>query len=163
MASALISRLSSSVTPRVAGERIVLTIWVGVMWGVGFVVAPVLFPAINNTVLAGELAGRLFEVVNYIGLGAATLLLLSAGQVCGRGFLHRWQVWVLLAMAVLIVIAQFVLTPMMQAIHDAAHGVAIDKTAYYVRFTIVHDISATLYGINSLLGLALAAIGLPEA
>jgi hypothetical protein len=148
---------------RTAGERIVLTAWVGAMWTVGFVVAPLLFRVLTSRVIAGDIAGRLFGIINDIGLGATTALLLSAGQVCGREFLRRWQVWALLLVAVLIVTSEFVLTPMMQSLRDAAHGVDIEKTAEYGRFMALHGVSATLYVINSVLGLALVAAGMPRA
>ncbi|MHB8562653.1 MAG: DUF4149 domain-containing protein, partial [Acidiferrobacteraceae bacterium] len=55
-------------------ERVVLTLWVGGMWSVGYLVAPVLFSMLDSKTVAGNIAGRLFS---YLGM---------AGLVCG-GFL----------------------------------------------------------------------------
>ena len=40
-------------------EKILLTIWVGAMWSVGYIVAPVLFQMLDKPV-AGNVAGQLF-------------------------------------------------------------------------------------------------------
>lgn len=147
---------------RIATERIVLTAWVGSMWTVGFVVAPLLFRVLaDNRVLAGDIAGRLFAIVGYVGLVAGTGLLILSATGPGRDFLRRWQSWALLLMLVLILIGQFGLAPTMQSLRDAAHGVDIERTPLYGRFALLHAISGSLYVVNSLLGLALVVAGLP--
>lgn len=147
---------------RIATERIVLTAWVGSMWTVGFVVAPLLFRVLaDNRVLAGDIAGRLFAIVGCVGLVAGAALLILSATGPGRDFLRRWQSWALLVMLVLILIGQFGLAPMMQSLRDAAHGVDIEQTPLYGRFALLHAISGSLYVVNSLLGLALVVAGLP--
>ena len=51
-------------------ERILLTLWVGSLWVVGFVVAPLLFAELHDRALAGSTAGTLFTVTSYIGLAS---------------------------------------------------------------------------------------------
>jgi hypothetical protein len=148
--------------PRIATERIVLTAWVGCMWTVGFVVAPLLFHVLtDNRVLAGDIAGRLFVIVNYVGLGAGVGLLVLCASGPGHGFWRRWQTWALFIMLGFIVIGQWLLAPMMQSLRDAAHGVDIEQTPFYGRFALLHAVSGSLYIVNSLLGLALVVGGLP--
>ena len=38
-------------------ERFLLTLWVGGLWIIGYLVTPVLFKTLDNRQLAGELAG----------------------------------------------------------------------------------------------------------
>ena len=49
-------------------EHVVLTLWVGGMWTTGYLVTPVLFSTLQDRMLAGNIAGRLFGVLSVIGL-----------------------------------------------------------------------------------------------
>lgn len=63
--------------PALSLERILLTIWVGALWAIGFLVAPTLFAMLPDRVAAGTVAGRLFGYVDLIGLACGSILLLS--------------------------------------------------------------------------------------
>lgn len=136
-------------------EKILLTIWVGSMWAIGYIVAPVLFQMLEKSV-AGNVAGQLFSIVSYVGLFSATALILNI--VMQQGF-HKghWQLWVLLAMLALIVLGQFVLQPMMEDLK--ALGITADNKADFGR---LHGISSVLFLFNSLAGLALVVFGLTK-
>ena len=127
-------------------DRILLTLWVGGMWIVGYVVAPVLFGMLERQ-LAGEVAGRLFSIMSYIGLVCGALLLLS---VLVKHGLRHWRVFVLLGMLLVIVIGQFVLQPMMVELKAAGLEGEIKE-----QFGRLHGISSGLFLLNSLAGLAL--------
>ena len=127
-------------------DRILLTLWVGGMWIVGYVVAPVLFGMLERQ-LAGEVAGRLFSIMSYIGLVCGALLLLS---VLVKHGLRHWRVLVLLGMLLVIVIGQFVLQPMMVELKAAGLEGEIKE-----QFGRLHGISSGLFLLNSLAGLAL--------
>ncbi len=139
------------------GERILLTLWIGGMWTVGFVVAPTLFQMLDDRMLAGELAGRLFTIMSFIGLAVGSLLLL--GQLFGRAVPWRrnWRAGLLIGMLLIIVIGEFVLQPMMAELK--ATGLAAGSAAAQ-RFGMLHGIASTLFLINSLLGLGLVVFGL---
>lgn len=140
---------------REVAERILLTVWVGGMWTVGYVVAPTLFTMLDNKVLAGTLAGRLFTVMSYVGLVSGGLLLLSLAMDHGKNLLRRWRGPVLIGMLMIIGIGQFVLQPQMAALRDA--GLSGANTAAFMR---LHGISQILFLIVSLGGLALVMFGL---
>src|SRR3569832_2475749 len=53
-----------------------LVLWIGGMWAIGYVAAPVLFANLGDKQLAGMLAGRLFGVMAWIGIAAAAYLLI---------------------------------------------------------------------------------------
>lgn len=58
-----------------AGESILLTLWIGTLWCIGFLVAPILFSVIDDRALAGTLAGKLFSVGAVTGLIAGSVWL----------------------------------------------------------------------------------------
>ncbi len=133
-------------------QRVVVTAWVGAMWTVGFVVAPTLFAALEDRRLAGEVAGRLFSDVSYLGISCAVLLLVMAVWRRGSGCLRLWGLWILVAMLAITLVSQFVVTPAMVAVKASVgpdHG----------RFATLHVLSSSLYVVNCLLGLVLVARG----
>ena len=92
-----------------ATERILLTLWVGSLWVAGFVVAPLLFAELDDRALAGNVAGSLFTVTSYIGLVCGSLLLVINSVSFWR---INWRAVVIVCMLLLVVIGQFVVTPM---------------------------------------------------
>lgn len=135
-------------------DRILLTIWVGGMWVIGYVVAPVLFKMLERQV-AGSVAGQLFTIMSYIGLICGILLLASMLYRSGFSNLLQWRVLVLIGMLVIILIGQFVLQPMMAELKAA--GLTADMRTQFGR---LHGISSLLFMINSIAGLALVVFGL---
>jgi len=62
-------------TRLLAGERILLTLWVGGLWAIGYIVAPALFANLEDRALAGTLAGVMFNIIAWVGLACGSLLL----------------------------------------------------------------------------------------
>ena len=142
------------------GQRILLTLWVGGLWTVGYIAVPMLFYALDDRRLAGELAGRLFGVINGLGLVCGLLLIASVLYHTGREWRRTWQVWALAAMLTLIGIGEFSLAPLMQALKAANPQGFIQGTSDASRFGRLHGVSSVLYTVTSLLGLALVIFGL---
>ena len=42
---------------------VAITLWVGGMWAIGYMVAPVLFSSLGDRQLAGLVAGKLFSLI----------------------------------------------------------------------------------------------------
>ena len=80
---------SRSTLPGV-GQRILLTLWVGGLWATGYLVAPLLFHMLDDRRLAGEIAGRMFSAMNYLGLACGMLLLLAVVYQAGRDWARTW-------------------------------------------------------------------------
>ena len=57
-----------------SAQLLLATAWCGALWTIGYVVAPGLFAALPDRVLAGSLAGRFFAAVGWIGLVAGALI-----------------------------------------------------------------------------------------
>ena len=142
-------------------ERILLTLWVGGLWVSGYLVVPTLFAALDDRMLAGELAGRIFTLMSWVGLacgGALLLALLLRERVQS---LRAWRAWALVVMLALVAIGLFMLQPQMQALK--AEGI-VPGTPQAVAFGRLHGVSSVLFLINSVLGLVLVGAGLrPEA
>ena len=129
--------------------RIALTLWVGGMWTTGYIVAPVLFNMLDKQT-AGEVAGRLFTIISYVGIGCAVLLLMDAST----GNTPMWKqtrVRLVAVMVLIVMIGQWGLQPMM--VELKAQG--LDQAAVRAQFGRLHGAAAVLFMINSLLGLAL--------
>ena len=138
------------------GERLLLTVWIGSQWAIGYLAVPVLFHMLDDRQLAGNVAGQMFFIVYLIGLVAAPLLLLGVWLRSNNGF-REWRVWMLAVMIVLIVIGMFVLQPMMQELK--AQGELVQGTEPARQFGRLHGISSVLYLVTSLLGLVLVLFG----
>lgn len=136
-----------SVSRLLAGERILLTLWVGGLWAIGYMVAPALFASLDDRALAGSLAGVMFEIIAWVGLLCGGLLLLF-NQLRSAGRRFNWRALVLLAMLLLIGVGEFVLAPMIAGLRE--QGLA-DSTG----FARLHGVAASAYLVTSLLGLLL--------
>lgn len=132
-----------------ATERILLTLWVGALWVAGFIVAPLLFAELDDRALAGSLAGSLFTVTSYLGLCCGGLLLIFNG-LNGRAI--NWRAVIIVSMLLLVVIGQFVITPMVVELR--AQGLTDSA-----RFGQMHGAASVLFIITSVLGLILVAAG----
>ena len=132
-----------------ATERILLTLWVGALWVAGFIVAPLLFSELDDRALAGSLAGSLFTITSYLGLGCGGLLLIL-NSLTFRAV--NWRAIFVVGMLLLVVIGQFVITPMVVELRDQG----LTDTA---RFGQLHGLASVLFITTSILGLVLVAAG----
>jgi len=89
----------------------------------------------------------MFEIVAYIGMVCAALLLLS-NQLRNPGRRLNWRAVVLSVMFLLVLAGQFVVAPMVAEMRLAG-------TSASPAFARLHGVAATAYLITSLLGLAL--------
>lgn len=137
-------------------ERLLLTLWVGGMWCIGYIVAPLLFAVVAERQLAGMIAGKMFDAIHIIGLMCGALLLLGACAGLGKAALRDWRIGVLLAMLAIIVLSQWGIRPEMMELKQQDY---LADPALKAEFAKWHGISSVLYLINSLLGLLLVIKG----
>lgn len=138
-------------------ERVLLTAWVGGLWVTGYLVVPTLFATLDSRMMAGDLAGRIFTLMAWVGLACGTLLVLSVlAQAAGRWW-RSWRLWVLLGMLLIVAIGLFVLQPQMQALK--AQGI-VAGSAQAAAFGRLHGVSSVLFMLNSVLGLVLVGAGI---
>lgn len=141
------------------GERVLLSLWVGALWSIGYLAVPTLFASLDDRALAGMLAGRMFTGVSLIGLGCGTALLSMFWMQSARPLQER-RVQLLLTMMVLVVLGEFVLQPQMAELK--AEGL-VEGSGVAARFGVLHGIASLLYLANSVIGVVvLVMLGLPR-
>ena len=134
---------------------IAITLWVGSLWAIGYVAAPTLFAALPDKMLAGMLAGRMFGLVAYIGMGCAAYLLLYRLFRDGGTALKQAFFWLVLVMGALTVAGHFGIHPVLEALKAQALPKDVMQSIFKSRFVAWHGISSIVYLVQSLLGLAL--------
>lgn len=141
------------------GERMLLSLWVGALWSIGYLAVPTLFASLDDRAVAGMVAGKMFTGVSLIGLGCGTALLSSFWMQSTKPLRER-RVQLLVAMLVLVVLGEFILQPQMAALK--AEGL-IEGSGAAARFGVLHGLASLLYFANSLIGIVLLVMmGVPR-
>lgn len=138
---------------------LLVTLWVGGMWAIGYIVAPVLFASLGDRQLAGVVAGKLFALIGWVGLGSAAYLLVFLVARQGAGALRRLPCWLVLAMALMTAASLFGIQPLMVQLKLDALPREVMDSVLRDRFATWHGISSILYLVQSLLGLGLVVLG----
>ena len=138
---------------------IALTLWVGGLWAVGYLVAPTIFSTLADRQMAGMLAGKLFSMIGWVGLFCAAYLLLSMLLRLGGAALKRGVFWLVVVMLLLTAISQFGLQPWIAQLKAEALPREVMESVVRDRFATWHGISSILYLVQSLLGLLLVVGG----
>lgn len=138
---------------------ITLTLWIGGLWAIGYLVAPTLFSTLGDRHLAGLVAGKLFALIGWVGLVCASYLLLSLVLRLGAAVLRRGVFWLLLVMVALTLVSQFGIQPWLAQLKAEALPREVMESVLRDRFVTWHGISSILYLVQSLLGLLLIVLG----
>lgn len=139
----------------IALERILLTIWVGAIWTVGFFVVPTLFTVMENRHAAGDVAARLFSHLNIIGLIAGGILLIVWLFKTATPWQRNAGIWILVAMLAITLIMEFVVAPQLMQLRLVAGDELVSDTPLRQSFAKLHVTSSVLFSINGVLGLIL--------
>lgn len=139
-------------TPMLSLQRVLLAIWVGGAMGIGYLAAPVLFSTLDDRMLAGALAGKMFAGVAWFGLvcGVAIVLLHAARRTSEA--MPRAVLGCVVAMLILTAVGHFVLQPIMADLKAQASSAGILAGALRDRFAIWHGVSSVLFLSQNLLG-----------
>ncbi|HEX5801778.1 MAG TPA: DUF4149 domain-containing protein [Azospira sp.] len=138
-----------------ASFLVVITLWVGALWAIGYIAAPTLFAAVDDRVLAGTLAGRMFSVVGWLGLGCGAYLLLFMLLRLGAGAMKRLLFWIVLLMVLLAGAQLFGLQPLIAQLRSESVPRELAEAATRSRFATWHGVASVLYLVQSLLGVFL--------
>src|SRR5512134_1085009 len=101
-------------------QSVAVTLWVGGLWVVGFVVAPVLFARLGDPVMAGALAGKLFTLIAWIGIACAACLVAFRVVRHRAACLKQGFFWVVLAMLILSLAGEFGVHSFMESLRAQA-------------------------------------------
>ena len=132
-----------------------ITLWVGGLWAIGYLAAPVLFSALGDKMLAGMLAGKMFTWIAYIGMACGFYLLIHRLATFGGGALKQGFFWAALVMLLLTLAGHFGIQPILESLKEQALPKGVMESMFRDRFARWHGISSIVYLIESLLGLIL--------
>lgn len=141
--------------------HIAIAVWVGGLLAIGYIAVPVLFRHQPDRVLAGELAGAMFAIMAWLGIALAIYLLAYLLVRHGRGAVGQWPFRLVLLMLALTLGGYFGVQPQIVAIKQdvvRAAGQADVLAGLQVRFAVWHGVASVLYLVETLCGLALAAV-----
>jgi len=130
-----------------------IALWVGGMWAIGYLAAPVLFTSLGDRQLAGMVAGKLFTLIGWVGLGSAAYLLIFLVSHWRGQVFKRAVFWLVILMALMVAASQFGIQPLMAQLKADALPREVMESVLRDRFAAWHGISSILYLVQSLLGL----------
>ena len=134
---------------------LLVTLWAGSLWTVGYLVAPVLFASLPDRPVAGSIAGMLFRAQAWLSLACGLLLLLLVWLDKSLSP-KRTPVILVIAMLACVLLGYFALQPFMAEIRTAAanNGGLMDE-AMRSRFGMLHGLASVIYLLQSVLAVVL--------
>lgn len=132
---------------------VTIALWVGGLWAIGYIAAPMLFSSLGERQLAGMVAGKLFALMGWISLGCAAYLIVFTLIRSGTRFFKSAIFWLVLFMGLLAAASQFGIQPLMAQLKADALPREVMASVLRDRFAAWHGISSILYLVQSLLGL----------
>ncbi len=136
-------------------RALLVTLWAGSLWAVGYLAAPTLFATLADRTLAGTIAGSLFRVESWLSLVCGVLLL---GLFwADRSFAKRRTcLWLVMGMLACLAVGYFGLQPFMAELKATAvaNGGVMDEAAR-ARVGMLHGVASVIYLLKSLLAVGL--------
>ena len=133
--------------------RIFVVVWVGGLLAIGYLAAPVLFASLNDRTLAGEVAGKLFALIGWVGLAAGSYLSLFLIGRWRAAVFKRAVFWLVLLMLGMTAAQLFGIQPLMAQLKLDALPREVMESVLRDRFATWHGVASILYLMESLLGL----------
>jgi hypothetical protein len=139
-------------------QTVTVTVWVGALWTMGLLIAPMLFRILPDRVLAGVVAGRLLSVVAYTGLACAGVLIALFMARLQEAPGARRFLWVVFAMVALTVIGEFGIQPILAGLKAEAAPGDVMQSPLRSRFATWHAVASSAYLLNCVLGVVLVVL-----
>ena len=117
--------------------------------------ANILFKTIDDSQLAGHVAGHLFKAVSYIGLVSGGFLLIQRLVEKGIASFKQYDVRIIVAMILLILLGYFGVQAHLTQLKIDAYPQNVMQSEYASAFSVWHGISGIIYLVECLLGMAL--------
>jgi hypothetical protein len=133
----------------------VVTAWVGGLWAIGYLAAPVLFYGLEDRQLAGMLAGKMFAWIAYLGIGGAFFLLIHRLARFGTQALKQVFFWVVILMLLLTLAGHLGIQPLLAQLKAQAMPADVMQSVFADRFRTWHGVASIAYLLESLLGILL--------
>lgn len=139
----------------IRARLLLVTLWAGSLWTVGYLAAPLLFATLLDRALAGSIAGTLFRAEAWLSLVCGLLLLAilrADTHLDGRNTCIR----IVIGMLLCVLIGYFGLQPFMAEIRAAAaEAGGVMDDAMRARFGWLHGIASVIYLLQSVLAVLL--------
>jgi hypothetical protein len=130
---------------------IIITLWVGALWTTG-AVAYVLFNTLPDSQLAGQLAGKFFNYVSYLGLFSGFYLLVHRLLAYGTLALKQSYFWAVFVMLLLVIAGHFGIQPILAQLKSDALPSDVMQSVFANRFKTWHGVASIGYVVECLLG-----------
>ncbi len=136
-------------------RTLLVTLWAGSLWTVGYLAAPLLFATLPDRTLAGTIAGSLFRAEAWLSLACGILLLaifrsdttLQSRAICTR---------IVIGMLICVAVGYFGLQPFMAEIRvAAAQAGGVMDDAMRMRFGVLHGAASVIYLLQSVAAIVL--------
>lgn len=134
---------------------LLVTAWVGGLWAIGYLAAPALFYTLDDKMLAGALAGRMFTWIAYVGLFSGFYLLIHRIVRYGTDALKQGFFWAVAAMLLLTLAGHFGIQPILAQLKAQAGATDVMQSVFADRFRTWHGVASIAYLAQSLLGIVL--------
>jgi hypothetical protein len=140
-------------------RALLVTVWAGSLWTIGYLVAPTLFATLADRALAGSIAGSLFRIEAWVSVVCGLVLLVLFLR--DRQFAHRRSCLVLVVlMLVCVSVGYFGLQPFMAELRaQAAVSGGVMDEATRARFGVLHGVASVIYLVQSGLAVGLVLRG----
>ena len=136
---------------------ILLTFWVGSLWMAGLS-ANILFKTIEDSQLAGHVAGNIFAAVSYIGLGSGVFLLAQQLLEKGANCFKQYDVRIIVIMIVLILVGFFGIQSHLAQLKSEAYPQNVMQSVLATEFSAWHAVSGVVYLVECVLGVFLVLL-----
>ena len=130
---------------------IIITMWVGALWATG-AAAYVLFNTLADSQLAGQLAGKFFSYVSYLGLFSAFYLLIHRLLAKGTLALKQSYFWAVFVMLLLVLAGHFGIQPILAQLKSDALPSDVMQSVFANRFKTWHGVASISYVLQCTLG-----------
>ena len=143
--------------PGAALYRVCIALWVGGMFAVGYMAAPMLFARLPDRMLAGDVAGSLFTVQSWVAMACAAYVLLYLVGKQGRPVVNSAVFRIAAIMLLFTLIGHFGIQPVLLRLKAEAMPLSVMASPLRDQFALWHGASSLLFVVESLLGLWLVA------
>ncbi len=133
---------------------ILIALWAGALWLSGLN-AYLLFERLQDTQMAGMLAGQLFSAVSDIGMVSGSYLLIHRLLQFGTGALKQGFFWTVLAMLLLVLAGHFGIQPILESLKAQALPSDVMQSVFADRFRTWHGVASVAYLIECLLAVVM--------
>ena len=139
-------------------HTLAITLWVGGLFTIGYLVVPVLFSQLGDRAMAASLAGELFKWLSWVGFACAAYLLLFLSVRRGAASVGSGEFRLVLAMLILTCAGHFGVAPVIAQLKAEAMPLPVMESVLRDRFIAWHGVSRILYLAESLLGVWLVLL-----